>query len=163
MKVQIKTATKEEAEEVFEITKQAFQDYLEPAFSSQVPALKESKKEVKADIEHKEVLLAYLGSKPAGSVRFYPLENGIYHLSRLGVKGKFQGKNIGGKLIKAVENRVKKAGGTKIVLYSAYRRKTLLEFYQSLGYKLEDVTTDSDYQRAKLAKVIKASTTVEGC
>ncbi len=150
--MKIKTAELTDSKVVYEITKQAFQDYLDPAFSSYVAALQETEAEVKEDIQEKEVLLAYIDGQPVGSVRFYPLENGDYHLSRLGVVADHQGQQIGYKLIEEVERRVKKRGGERIILYSAYQRQELLDFYQRYGYEIKTVTDDDDYRRAKLVK-----------
>ena len=152
MEIKIETAGVEDSDLVYQITKQAFQDYLGPAFSSLVPALQESKKDVKGDIENKEVLIAYVNNEAAGSVRFYPLNNTVYHLGRLGVLNKFAGKNIGKKLIKEVEQQVKSSGGEKITLVSAYQKKKLLHFYQRLGYNIEEIREDEDYTRVKLKK-----------
>ena len=150
-KMNIKTAEPKDSKVVYKITKQAFQDYLDPAFSSYVAALQETEAEVKQDIQEKEVLIAYIDGQPVGSVRFYPLEAGDYHLSRLGVVDDHQGQQVGYKLIEEVERRVKKRGGNRIILYSAYQRKELLDFYQRYGYEIQAIT-DDDYQRAKLVK-----------
>ena len=152
MKLEIREADLSDVEIVYDLTKQAFQNYLDPAFSSHVPALKEKKDQVREDIRNKEVLLAYLAGQPVGTVRFYPVKNKIYHLSRLGVIDKFQGKNIGKELIEEVERQALEKGGKGIVLYSAYRNKELLQFYQSMGYQIIEVTDDDDYRRAKLKK-----------
>ncbi|MGM0502848.1 MAG: GNAT family N-acetyltransferase [Bacillota bacterium] len=154
MEIKIKTAGVEDSDLVYQLTKQAFQDYLGPAFSSLVPALQESKKDVVEDIKEKTVLIAYVDGEAAASVRFYPLENGEYHLGRLGVLNEFSGKNIGRKLIKEVEQRVKTAGGKRITLISAYNKKKLLHFYQRLGYQIEEIREDEDYTRVKLGKEI---------
>ena len=156
MRIKIKRAGIEDSDLVFQITKQAFQDYLGPAFSSLVPALQESKEDVKEDIKNKEVLIACVDGREAGSVRFYPLTDTEYHLGRLGVLNEFSGKNIGKRLIKEVEERVKEAGGERITLISAYQKKKLLHFYQRLGYEIEEVIEDEDYTRVKLGKRIKA-------
>lgn len=152
MEIKIKTAEVKDSDLVYQITKQAFQDYLGPAFSSLVPALQESIEEVKEDIENKEVLIAYVDGEAAGSVRFYPVHDKSYHLGRLGVLNKFAGKNIGKKLIKEVEQRVENDGGKKITLVSAYQKKKLLHFYQRLGYEIEEIRKDEDYTRVKLKK-----------
>ncbi|GAB6136972.1 GNAT family N-acetyltransferase [Halanaerobaculum tunisiense] len=155
MKCKIKKAGLEDSKLVFDLTKQAFQDYLGPAFSSLVPALEESREDVVEDIKSKEVLLAYVEGQPAGSVRFYPINDGEYCLSRLGVLDSYQGHQVGHKLIKAVEQRVKDKGGQEVILYSAYRKKELLKFYQSLDYQIVKIREDDDYTRAKLKKELR--------
>jgi ribosomal protein S18 acetylase RimI-like enzyme len=152
MEIKIETAGVEESDVVYQLTKQAFQDYLGPAFSSLVPALQESKADVVADIKNKEVLIAYVGQEAAGSVRFYALDDGEYHLGRLGVLDKFKGQNIGKKLIKEVEARIKRLGGQQLTLISAYSKKKLLHFYQRLGYQIAEIREDEDYTRVKLIK-----------
>ncbi|MBM7555880.1 GNAT family N-acetyltransferase [Halanaerobacter jeridensis] len=152
MEIKIETAGVEDSDLVYQITKQAFQDYLGPAFSSLVPALQESKIDVKEDIKNKEVLIAYVDGMAAGSVRFYSINEKEYHLGRLGVLNKFAGKNIGKKLIKEVEKRVKASGGQEITLISAYQKKKLLHFYQRLGYEIEEIREDEDYTRVELKK-----------
>ncbi|GAB6098704.1 hypothetical protein JCM16358_05830 [Halanaerocella petrolearia] len=152
MKCKIREAGLEDSEVVFKLTKQAFQDYLDPAFSSLVPALQESRENVVADIKQKDVLIAYYDKQPAGSVRLSAIDNKSYKLSRLGVLNQYQGQQVGQKLIEEVEQRVKEVGGEQIILYSAYQKKELLNFYQGLGYKIEEIREDDDYTRAKLIK-----------
>ena len=154
MGIKIKEAGLEDKDLVFEITKQAFQDYLGPAFSSLVPALQESKVEVKNDIKTKQVLIAYVDNQAAGSVRFYAIGDKEYRLSRLGVLNKFSGKNVGKRLIQAVEERAAKAAAERVSLISAYQKKKLLHFYQHLGYEVKEVREDEDYTRVKLVKRI---------
>ncbi|AGB41564.1 putative acetyltransferase [Halobacteroides halobius DSM 5150] len=152
MECEIKKAGTEDCKLVFNLTKQAFQDYLGPAFSSLVPALQESIGDVAEEIKKKEVLIAYLDGKAAGSVRFSLLTESQYCLSRLGVLDEYQGQQVGKELIKAVEKRVIEKGGQEIILYSAYRKKELINFYQSLGYQIVKIRNDNDYMRAKLKK-----------
>ena len=152
MEIKIELAEVGDSDLVYQITKQAFQDYLGPAFSSLVPALQESKTDVINDIKNKKVLLAYVDGEAAGSVRFYAINDREYHLGRLGVLNKFKGKNIGKKLIKAVEEQVKESGGRSLTLISAYQKRKLLHFYQRLGYQIEEIREDEDYTRVKLKK-----------
>ena len=152
MGVEIKKAEVSDANLVFNLTKQAFQDYNDPALFPTTPALLETKDDVIHDIKNKEILIAYFNSEPAGSVRYYSFDDEEFYLSRLGVLANYRSQNVGQQLISAVEKRVKLKGGNKVTLYSAYRLKDLLEFYQSLGYEVVGLKEDPDYTRAIITK-----------
>ncbi|SJZ31363.1 GNAT family N-acetyltransferase [Selenihalanaerobacter shriftii] len=152
MEVKVRRAKIVDCGLVFNLTKRAFQDYNDPNLFPTTPGLLESKEEVISDIKNKEVLIAYVNDKPVGSVRFYSDNGKEFYLFRLGVLNKYQSQGVGKKLISEVEARVKDQGGERITLYSAYRLKELLAFYQSLGYEIIGTKDDSDYTRAIISK-----------
>lgn len=152
MEINIEEAEVDDTDLVFNLTKRAFQDYNDPALFPTTPALLETKEEVREDIKNKTVLIAYLNDKPVGSVRFYSSDGKEFHLGRLGVLSKHRGKNIGQRLISAVENKVRSRGGRRVTLYSAARLKDLLEFYKKLGYEIIEMKEDPDYTRAVISK-----------
>ncbi|MGM0471964.1 MAG: GNAT family N-acetyltransferase [Bacillota bacterium] len=155
MEIKIKEAEVSDTRLVFELTKRAFQHYNIPSYFPTTPALNETKEDVRADIKERKVLIAYLGTIPAGSVRYYSDNGRDYYLSRLGVLKEYQSRNVGCRLVKAVEKRVKAAGGRTITLYSAYRLKKLMKFYQDLGYEIVKLRNDPDYTRAVIRKELE--------
>ncbi|WP_027339233.1 GNAT family N-acetyltransferase [Halonatronum saccharophilum] len=153
--INIRVAKEEDAKLVFELTKECFSDYAQSPTFKTTPSLLEDYEDVKMDIINKEVLIAWLDGKAVGSLRYYPLEDGEYGLIRLGVLKEYRSLNIGSTLLKEVEKRVRTNDGKSITLYSPYELKNLLNFYQNLGYKIEEVSQDDDYDRAKLTKQLR--------
>ncbi|MCK8824952.1 GNAT family N-acetyltransferase [Fuchsiella alkaliacetigena] len=152
LRIKVKEAQPSDSDLVFNLTKQAFQDYNLSSSGLSSPALQESREDVLQDIEQGEILIAYLHNQPAGSVRFYAVDEGEFYLSRLGVLAKYRGKGVGSTLISAVESRVRAKGGQRITLYSAYHLENLLNFYLQRGYQIVGVKEGKDYNRAIISK-----------
>lgn len=75
---------------------------------------------------------AYWDGKLVGTVVYYPLNNSTIRLRQVAVDENFRGKDIGRRMIQAVEGLVKNQGYCSIILDA---RKTAVGFYQKLGYK----------------------------
>ena len=77
-------------------------------------------------------LVWYEAGEAAATCRYYAgEEKGVYWLGRLAVRKRFRGRQIGGKLLFAAEEEIRRAGGIKIHLSSQVRAK---EFYVKCGY-----------------------------
>ena len=77
-------------------------------------------------------LVLYYNTISAATCRFYPFEEeGAYILGRIAVVKEFRGKGLGMHLIQEAENKVKEAGGTRVLLAA----QTLASgFYEKQGY-----------------------------
>jgi GNAT superfamily N-acetyltransferase len=70
-----------------------------------IPPLVETLDEVRAAIEAGGVLIARLGPRVVGSVR-WQVRDGVCHVGKLSVAGDLQGRGIGSALLNAVEEQV---------------------------------------------------------
>ncbi|WP_018247525.1 GNAT family N-acetyltransferase [Orenia marismortui] len=149
--VKIRKAELKDSNLVFNLTKNVFKTY--QSLFPTTPALLEGKEDVKRDIVEKEVLIAEIEGKAIGTVRYYA-KNDNFYLIRLGILAEYRGAKVGSRLIAEVEDRAKDDGAKKIILYSPYSLKKIIAFYKNLGYRIEKVREDEDYDRAKLVKRI---------
>lgn len=77
-------------------------------------------------------LVWYEEGEAAATCRYYAGEGaGTYWLGRLAVQKPWRGRQIGGKLLMAAEEEIRKDGGTVIRLSSQVRAKA---FYEKCGY-----------------------------
>ena len=68
----------------------------------------------------------------AATSRFYYHEGfNAYLIGRIAVLKEHRGKGLGGEIVTAAEEEIKKLGGTRTVIHAQLRVK---EFYESLGY-----------------------------
>lgn len=109
-----------------EYSKKAKDYFLRKAFSK-----KELKKDLKG--ENLIIFLAFSGKEIVGFLVALPPYGGISFVSWLAVKDNFQGKGIGGQLLKKQEAVVKGQGVHKIHLWTDRRN---LKFYKRKGYKM---------------------------
>lgn len=153
----VRKAVEADIPQIKEVSKEAFNIYLEGAgLTSIVGSLEETYEELKKEIENKLVLVAVIDEIIVGCVRIQVYEDKTAYLSRFGVKGDFQNRGIGKILINAVDSSMKLLGVTDLYLHTASRMLSLVRFYYGRGFYIESTTKDSGYVRALLCKEYEA-------
>ncbi len=88
-------------------------------------------------------IVAYLDGEPIGTCRYYPdEEKGRYVIGRLAVRRNYRGQDIGGQLLREVEEQVRLQGGKRLSLHAQVRAKS---FYEKQGYHAEGEIEMEEY------------------
>ena len=139
--------------EIHQITKEAFEKYMELAgLKKKVAALEENYGDIKKDIETKEVFIAFLDGIPVGSARVEMFPDQTAYLTRFGVRPDYQNHGIGKALMNAVDVTIKQMGVKKLFLHTASKAAPLVRFYYGRGFYVDSVTKNRGYIRALLCK-----------
>lgn len=85
----------------------------------------------------------------AGTIALLKVNETIFELSKMAVDEKFQGKNIGNKLIAHCLEEAKRLNLEKIILYSNTTLGPAIHLYEKFGFR-EIVGFKSDYKRANI-------------
>jgi ribosomal protein S18 acetylase RimI-like enzyme len=83
--------------------------------------------------QHHTYLLAYVDERPSGFASYSEKPEGIYHLNKIYVLPSHQGQKLGQRLIQAVEDAVRAAGGRALEL-NVNRHNPALAFYERQGF-----------------------------
>lgn len=83
--------------------------------------------------QHHNYLLAYVDEQPSGFASYSEKPEGIYHLNKIYVLPSHQGQKLGQRLIQAVEDAVRAAGGRALEL-NVNRHNPALAFYERQGF-----------------------------
>jgi ribosomal protein S18 acetylase RimI-like enzyme len=83
--------------------------------------------------QHHTYLLAYVDDQPSGFASYSEKPEGIYHLNKIYVLPSHQGQKLGQRLIQAVEDAVRAAGGRALEL-NVNRHNPALAFYERQGF-----------------------------
>ncbi len=149
---EVKRATKEDADSILAITKQAFAKYIELAGIEDTAALHETKEEVLNDIENKLVYVAYMNDIVVGSVRVEIRPDHTAYLSRFGVSDQYQNIGIGKAIMNAFDMDMHAMNIRYVELHTASKAKPLVRFYYGRGFYIDSTTKDKGYVRALMRK-----------
>lgn len=142
-------ATEQDAPDVLDITRQAFDLYAQEVRKREsIAALYETLDDVISDIKNKYVYIAKIDGETVGSVRFTILEDGIAYLSRFSMRPDVQNLGIGGLLMEKVKIECAGLGVRAITLHTASKMRSTVSFYLKNGYYIHSISKDSDYIRA---------------
>jgi predicted GNAT family N-acyltransferase len=84
---------------------------------------------------------------------YYHIEKLSFVVGRIAVIKAYRGKNIGAKMLRYVENNIRKNGGKNVVLSAQVR---VAEFYEKQGYKKSgEVYLDEDCPHIWMEKKLK--------
>lgn len=148
-------ATEQDAPEVQEITRRAFDLYAKEIRKREnVRALYETLDDVLSDIKSKNVYVAKIDGEMVGSVRFELLSEGIAYLSRFSIDPEAQNLGIGGLLLEKVRIECLSMGVRAITLHTASKMRSTVAFYLKNGYYIHSIAKDSDYIRALMVNEI---------
>lgn len=148
-------ATEQDAPEVLEVTKRAFDLYAKEIRKREsVAALYETLDDVLSDIRNKNVYVARIDGEMVGSVRFEILTEGIAYLSRFSVDPEAQNLGLGGLLLEKVRIECLSMGIRAITLHTASKMRSTVAFYLKNGYYIHSISRDSDYIRALMVNEI---------
>ncbi len=149
---QIRQAVPEDIPFILEVTREAFEKYVEMAGIENTEALNETEDDILDDIENKYVFVAFIDGIPVGSVRVDVKNDKTAYLSRFGVRLAFQSNGIGKALMNVVDRTMLDAGVQKLILHTASTVTSLVRFYYARGFYIDSTTKDRGYVRALLVK-----------
>ena len=81
------------------------------------------------------ILMALYDGEAVGAVALIPMENGSYELAKMAVDERARGKGIGWRLGKAVLERAREVGATRVYLESNTILEPAINLYHKLGFK----------------------------
>lgn len=153
MGFEVRQATYNDIDAIAQITREAFEKYAEMVGNNNIQALKESREDIKNDIDTALVLVAFMDNIPVGSVRVrINEEDSSAYLSRFGVKVDSQNNGVGKSLMNLVDMKMKEMGIKKIMLHTGAKVSSLVRFYYGRGFYIDSTTKDRGYIRALLCK-----------
>lgn len=152
MVLEIRFATSEDAEDIVNITREAFALYKERAGATSVDALTETRDDVINDIKNKFVFVALENNKAVGCVRVEIKDDKTAWLTRFAVKINSHNGGIGKKLLARIDEVMEEKGVKSISLYTASEVVSLMNFYNSCGFEIESTDNKRGYTRSKLIK-----------
>jgi ribosomal protein S18 acetylase RimI-like enzyme len=136
MKIEIRKATKEDIDKIFEKFKTWIMDFFhEYSVSLRKKFLEKdfNKEYLYKQAEEGLVMIPFVNSEPIGLLVADELSAGISYCSWVLVDREFQGKGIGKTLLKSWEDEIKKIGGHGLRLNADKRN---VEYYKRLGFRL---------------------------
>jgi ribosomal protein S18 acetylase RimI-like enzyme len=142
LNVIIERAALEDAKEILDLQKLAYQSEAEIYDDHTIPPLTQTLGEIRNDFQRQIFLKASMGGKIIGSVRAFLKEETCF-IGRLIVHPDFQNQGIGIKLMSEVERDLSEA--RRFELFTGQKSERNIHLYQKLGYhvfKTEAVTKD---------------------
>lgn len=147
-KVSIVPATTQHINSIYNITRDAFNQYVKDANIPGTPdALKETLDDIAKDINEKKVFVALVNDIPAGSIRLTVKPDSTAYISRFGVLLGYQSLGIGRSLIKESIEFLKSNNLNSVSLHTA-ANSGLVGFYSHFGFTTEEITHEKGYPRA---------------
>lgn len=80
------------------------------------------------------IIFAKLGEEIVGTVALYKTAEDTFEMIKMGVSPSAQGRGVGMILGKAILEKAKEMGASKVVLYSNTKLKPALRIYEKLGF-----------------------------
>jgi GNAT superfamily N-acetyltransferase len=139
--VVIEAATDADAGALLVVQRSAYVSEAQRYGDPYIPPLVETFEEVRAAIGAGGVLVARLGARVVGSVR-WRLEDGVCHVGRLSVAGDQQGKQIGSRLLTAVEQSA--GDPVSYALFTGADSPANIRLYERHGYRSTHVQRLND-------------------
>jgi len=138
----IERAKLEDAKEILDLQKSAYQSEAEIYDDYTIPPLTQTVEEIRKDFERQIFLKASMGGRIIGSVRGFLREETCF-VGRLIVHPDFQNHGIGKKLMNELERHFSQT--ERFELFTGHKSERNIHLYQKLGYqifKTETVTKD---------------------
>jgi ribosomal protein S18 acetylase RimI-like enzyme len=130
--VEIIAAELNDAEEIIELQRLAYQSEAKLYNDWSLPALMQTIDSLKKEFERSVILKAIIeDNKIIGSVRAY-IDDGICKIGRLIVDPEFQGQGIGSNLLEQIEGRYKNANSFE--LFTGNKSISNIRLYKKHGY-----------------------------
>jgi GNAT superfamily N-acetyltransferase len=142
LNMMIERAHIEDAKEILDLQKLAYQSEAEIYNDYTIPPLTQTLEEMRNDFEKQVFLKASMDGRIIGSVRAL-LKEGTCFIGRLIVHPDFQKRGIGTQLMHEIERYY--GGVCRFELFTGYKSERNIYLYQKLGYqvfKTETVTKD---------------------
>lgn len=139
--MEFQIAKENELEEILELQYLAYQTEAALFGTNDIPPLKQTLEEVKAEFWEGTIIIVKDGSKIIGSVRMKEKDNTVY-IGKLMVHPDYRRKGTGSSLLAEVE---KIYPHRRYELFTSTRSVDNIRLYKSLGYKIfdeKDITED---------------------
>ena len=151
-KIVIRKAKIDELSRVLYVTKIA---YRSPFIRNGIVTKAHQSKELKDDFLSKKVgiLVAIFLGKIVGVQKYKKLENKKLYIFQLAVLKTYRGRGIGTLLLKETE-KIAKENKLKMVVLDCMQEKHLPEYYEKLGYKIDEVKKQKDYHIVYMSKKV---------
>lgn len=138
----IERAALEDAEEILDLQKLAYQSEAKIYDDDTIPPLTQTLGEIRNDFQRQIFLKASMGGKIISSVRAFMKEETCF-IGRLIVHPDFQNQGIGLKLMNEVERDFSQA--RRFELFTGQKSERNIHFYQKLGYHVFKTETVTKY------------------
>ncbi len=148
----IRLASENEIDDIIEITKTAFQKYIDNTGLKDIEALNETREDIKRDLKEKLVFVAFINNVPVGSVRIKVNGDGTAYLSRFGVIQTNQNQGVGKGLMSVVDGVMRKKNVKRLELHTAAKYFDLVRFYYGRKFYIESISSEKGYKRALMVK-----------
>lgn len=156
--MKITRANVNDAEEILNLQKLAFQTQARIYNDDKLPPLIQEIDEIKQEFNVKIVLKAIINSQIIGSVRAYENE-GTCYVGRLIVHPDFQNQGIGRQLMRAIEDLFNDCA--RFELFTGYKSEKNIHLYQKLNYKTFKIGEEDSTSRVKLYFMEKTRTIID--
>jgi ribosomal protein S18 acetylase RimI-like enzyme len=135
MSVTISPAREDDAERILKLQYLCYQSEAELYGDYSIEPLTQTLDALRAELAAGCVLVARLGDEVVGSVRGGKEQEGLAVVGKLIVHPRMQGHGLGGRLLRAIEDRLAADGGIKRYrLFTGHRSERTLGLYRRLGY-----------------------------
>lgn len=144
MAITIQDAEFDEAQQILELQKIAYQREAELYQDWNIPPLLQTLHQLELEFENHKILVAKLNDEIVGSVRGYA-DQGTLHIGRLIVHPDFQKRGIGSQLLKKIEQESK---CQRYELFTGQKSIQNIKLYEKLGYqkfKTEKIHDELDF------------------
>jgi len=151
-KILIRKAKIEELSRINYVTNVA---YKSPFIKNGIVTKAHQSKELKDDFLSKKVgiIVAISSGKIVGVQKYKELGDRKLYIFQLAVLKTFRGKGIGTQLLKETE-KIAKEKKIKIITLDCMKEKHLPEYYEKLGYKIDETKKQKDYHMVYMSKTI---------
>lgn len=138
-KVEIRTATIDDAEQILDVQKAAYWKQGEIYQNFRIRPLIQTLDSLKDDLKSKHFLVAIIDGQLVGSVRFWE-KDGIVEVERIAIQPEFQNQGIGSKLLEEVEKHCEDARSFQ--LFTGIKSIRNIHVYEKLGYRIIETKED---------------------
>ncbi|MEU0690958.1 GNAT family N-acetyltransferase [Streptomyces uncialis] len=135
MSVTISAATERDAEQILKLQYLCYQSEAEVRGDYSIEPLTQPLDSIRAELSAGQVLVARLGEEVVASVRGTVDEDGVAHIGKLIVHPRMRGHGLGGRLLGAIEERLRTAREAKrFQLFTGHHSDRNLRLYRKHGY-----------------------------
>ncbi len=152
-KLHIQPAAESDVKSIAGIVKKSFVQYCNAIGIDTMEALQESEQDVRRDLLHKHVYVAYWEGIPVGSLRV-EIKGEKAYISRFAILPEYQGLGIGSEMLSFAEKSLVSSPAEMVELYSAVENSRLKDFYLSKGYQIASIECSKGYQRGLFRKTL---------
>lgn len=152
--MEIRRASLEDAAEILDLQKAAYQSEAEIYNDFNIQPLRQTLIETEREFAEQVVLKAIDDGRIVGSIRGY-LKDGTCNVGKVIVRPEMQNRGLGTKLLQAIEEAFPET--ERFELFTGFRSERNLYLYQKLGYRIfEERPLNKDFSMIFLEKTRSA-------